>query len=503
MPYIAIAGFVVALLTVTSSTWRRILVFNARIAKYTAIWMLDVVRIRRLWLRLRGKPVVAIDAPFLMRRFCEDMGPTFIKFGQIVASSSGMFPDRYVAEFQKCLDRVRPFSFDEVNAILDEDLGEVGQRAIAEIDMSPLASASIAQVHTATLRDGSEVVIKVQRPGIADQVSADMRILRAIAWVAARLIKDAELANPVGIVDDFATTLVEELDFRKEANNLTHFNKIMAKLGQDGVRAPKPNPAFTSKRVLVMERFSGTRVDRADEIVARGVDAEESLVRGLQAWLKCVVLHGFFHGDVHAGNLMLLDDGDVGFLDFGIIGRFDGDQRRLVTDYMLAFSMGDYKKLAQVIADMGGVPDSLDMSAFAADLGEVFSPIRTSSFGDVDYAEMLPGVQRVATRHRMQMPREFVLILKQFLYFDRYAKLLAPDLNVFTDPRLILGLMGAIQAARAAEQAAAVETPVAVEKSTVEHLPAPEKASVPERMADKVRAATAPPRQPRAISAAA
>jgi predicted unusual protein kinase regulating ubiquinone biosynthesis (AarF/ABC1/UbiB family) len=454
MLYVVIAGIGLSLLSLALPTWRRVLVFHLHAAKYLGIWMLDACRARRLWLRLAGRPYVAIDLPFLMRRFCEDMGPTFIKFGQIVASSSGMFPERFVQEFRKCLDRVRPFPFTEVQRILAEDLGQVGMRNLASIDPRPLASASIAQVHTATLRDGTPVVVKVQRPGIAAQVAADMRIMRRLAWLAERLVRNAELANPVGIVDDFATTLAEELDFRREADNLRRFNEIMAELGHGNVRAPVPNLAFTSRRVLVMERFSGTRVDRADEILARGVDAEAALVSGLRAWLQCVVLHGFFHGDVHAGNLMLLDSGDVGFLDFGIIGRFGEAQRWLVTDYMLSFSMGDYRKLAQVTVAMGGVPETLDMDAFTADLAEVYAPIRTRSFGDVNYAELLPGIQRVATRHRMRMPREFVLILKQFLYFDRYAKLLAPKLNVFTDPRLILGLLGDIQKARAGQASA-------------------------------------------------
>jgi aarF domain-containing kinase len=455
MVYAVIAGMGLSLLALLIPTWRRIILFHLYAAKYAMLWLLDVSRVRRLWLRLRGRQQGApekpekIDLPFILRSFCEDMGPTFIKFGQIVASSAGMFPERYVVEFQKCLDRVRPFPFSEVKRILAEDLGEVGMRNLASIEPVPLASASIAQVHAATLRDGSGVVIKVQRPGIAARVAADMRILRRVAWLAERLVRNAELANPVGIVEDFAATLAEELDFRREAENLRHFNRIMAEHGQKNVRAPVPNTAFTSQRVLVMERFSGTRVDHADEILARGVNAEAALVTGLRSWLQCVVLHGFFHGDVHAGNLMLLHDGDVGFLDFGIIGRFTDRQRWLVTDYMLSFSLGDYRKLAQVTVDMGGVAEKLDMEAFARDLGAVYAPMRERSFGDVNYAELLPGIQRVSTRHRMRMPREFVLILKQFLYFDRYAKLLAPHLNVFTDPRLILGLMGDIQKARA------------------------------------------------------
>ncbi len=462
---VVLAGTVVALLTLSLiiPTWRRVLLFHLRAAKYLTIRLLEVCRVRRLWLRLRGRPYVAADGPFLMRRFCEDMGPTFIKLGQLVASSSGLFPERYVQEFRKCLDRVRPFPFTEVQRILLEELGE-DVHELVNIDPEPLASASIAQVHTATLQDGADVVIKVQRPNIAAQIAIDVRIMRRLAWAAERLVHNAELANPVGLVNDLATTLAEELDFQREADNMRHFNQIMADLGQTRVRAPVPYAAYTTRRVLVMERLFGPGVDRVDEILASGVDAEAALALGVRAWLQCLLLHGFFHGDVHAGNLMLLDNGDIGFLDFGIIGRFDDQQRWLVTDYMLAFSVGDYRKLAQVSVAMGGVPEGVDMDAFTADLAEVLTPIRTSAFGDVNYAELVPGIQRVATRHRMRLPREFVLILKQYVYFDRYAKMLAPRLNVFTDPRLILGLVGDIQKVRlglAPPVAAPAPSPVA------------------------------------------
>jgi len=317
------------------------------------------------------------------------------------------------------------------------------------IDPVPLASASIAQVHTARLRDGTDVVIKVQRPGIQQQIDADMKIMRLLAVIVSRLRKDARTANPVGVVDDFAQTLREELDFRKEAHNLDRFNEIMKQLGYTDIRAPVPHWGHTTSRVLVMERFLGARVDAVDEIRRRNVDAETKLVRGMRAWFQCVLFHGFFHGDVHAGNLMLLDDGDIGFLDFGIVGRFDDRQRRMVIDYLVAFATGNYRRLAEVIVEMGGAPDSLDLDTFAGDLRDTYAPLLEMKFGDIHYAKMIPKIHEVARRHRMTIPKEFVLITKQMLYFDRYAKLLAPELNVFTDPRLLAGLMTDIQKARA------------------------------------------------------
>jgi aarF domain-containing kinase len=435
-------------LTLLLPTTRRVWIFHLTALRYVLWWLGDLLGLRLLACKLSGRPYRRLTGPFLLRRFCEDMGPTYIKFAQIIASSAGMFPERYVIEFQKCLDHVRPFDFAEVERILRKELGEDKAAQLTEIDPEPLASASIAQVHTARIEDGTNVVIKVQRPGIIRRIDADVRLMRVIARLAARLIPTADLANPVGIVEDFAANLAEELDFRKEAHNLDRFNEIMAELGQARVRAPVPHWSYTTRRVLVMERFFGVRVDRADEILARGIDAEAALVTGMRAWFQCVVLYGFFHGDVHAGNLMLLDNDDIGFLDFGIVGRFNDEQRRMVTDYIIAFSLGDYRKLAEVITAMGSVPDGLDLDAFARDLEKTYAPLRQLAFADIQYGKMLPEIHRVARRHRMSMPREFVLITKQILYFDRYAKLLAPKLNVFTDPRLIAGLMMDIQKAR-------------------------------------------------------
>jgi predicted unusual protein kinase regulating ubiquinone biosynthesis (AarF/ABC1/UbiB family) len=434
------------LLSVVLPVPRRIWAFTVYSNKYFWLWVVDRIGLRRLF--IKKEKYERLTRPRLIRMFCEDMGPTFIKFGQIIASSAGMFPDRYVQEFQKVLDRVKPFPFDDVKRTLASELGNEKSSQLIDIEPKPLASASIAQVHTAKLKDGTPIVIKVQRPGIIGRCVADMKIMIFMAKVFSKLKKDAELVNPVGVVEDFASTLAEELDFRKEAANLDRFNDIMRELGHVNIRAPVPHHEYTTRRVLAMERFSGIRVDRYDEIRARGVDGETKLVAGLRGWFQCVVFYGFFHGDVHAGNLMLLDDEDVGFLDFGIVGRFNDRERWLVTDYMIAFSTGNYKRLAEIICEMAGTPPKLDMDAFVKDLGETYSPLLKLSFAEVNYADFLPGITRTASRHRVKMPKEFILITKQLLYFDRYAKALAPKLNVFTDPRLVLGMMQDIQKAR-------------------------------------------------------
>jgi predicted unusual protein kinase regulating ubiquinone biosynthesis (AarF/ABC1/UbiB family) len=395
------------------------------------------VVLRRSWQWLRR--FVAGErghAPELVRAAFEDLGPTYIKLGQIIASSHGLFPAAYCSEFQKCLDRVRPFPFAEVERIV---AAEVGRQHYRELDPTPLASASIAQVHAARLLDGSEVVIKIQRPGIERRVEADVKILGIWAW-AVSLIPTVELANPVGIVEDFRATIREELDFRLEAANMDEFNSIMAELHHTDVRAPTVHHDLTTRRVITMSRLHGVRVDDVDEVRKRTTDPEDRLILGLRAWFQCLIFHGFFHGDVHAGNLMLLDDAGLGFLDFGIIGRFAPRTRRLITDYIVAFATGDYAALARVLLSMDAVAQGVDLAAMAKDLERAYAPMLKLSFGDIKYGDILPGIMRVSVKHRMRLPREFVLVTKQMLYFDRYAKLLAPRLNIFSDPRLVAGV---------------------------------------------------------------
>ncbi len=376
--------------------------------------------------------------PARLREAFETLGPTYVKLAQLVASSEGMFPEPYCVEFRLCLDRVPPFSLDDVERTVREELGREPSEVFAELEARPLASASIAQVHGARLHDGTEVVVKVQRPRLERVVAADLRVLRTLAFCFERLPR-GEMANPRGIVDDFAQNLAEELDFRREAANLDEFNEIMRKHGLEGATAPAPMHEWSSARVLVMERFHGARIDDVERLAPIADQLEDKLLLGMRAWFRCMLVHGFFHGDVHAGNLMALDDGRIGFLDFGIVGRFDGERRLLSSRFLMAIAGRDFVGLARCMMEMGGITD-VDPELLGADLEVGCAPLLDPS-RPAKYADLLPIITRATLRHRMHMPRDFVLILKQMVYFDRYAKLLAPKLNIFSDPRIISALM--------------------------------------------------------------
>jgi predicted unusual protein kinase regulating ubiquinone biosynthesis (AarF/ABC1/UbiB family) len=388
--------------------------------------------------------------PARLREAFEALGPTYVKLAQLVASSEGMFPEPYCLEFRRCLDRVPSFSLEEVERTVREELGRDPKEIFATLEGEPLASASIAQVHCATLKDGADVVIKVQRPGLERTVAADLRVLRALAFCFERLPR-GESANPRGIVDDFAQNLAEELDFRREASNLDEFNEIVRKHGLDGVAAPAPYHEWSSPRVLVMERFHGARIDDLERLAPIADQLEGKLLLGMRAWFRSLLVHGFFHGDVHAGNLMALDDGRIGFLDFGIVGRFDGERRLLSSQFLMAIAGRDFVGLARCMMEMGNVTD-VDPEALGADLeigcASLLDPTRPAK-----YADLLPIITRATLRHRMSVPRDFVLILKQMVYFDRYAKLLAPNLNIFSDPRIVAALMEDIVLAQSAAAA--------------------------------------------------
>ena len=406
------------------------------------LWKLLGRTLAVFWIGLRfGIPWIVLRKrrPELTRRAFEELGSTYVKLGQIVASSPGLFPQAYVTEFQKCLDRVPPFPFEQVQQIVESELGKPMNEAFAEVTRAPIAAASIAQVHAAKLPSGQDVVIKVQRPKIRGRVDADLWFMHKFAWIAEKLFLNMRLANATGVIEDFHQTIHEELDFKVEARNMDQFNEIMAKHGDaDKVCAPYVYWDHTTTRLLTMERFHGFKADDVDSARGAGLDTEHWLRIGMRSWNLTMMLHGFFHGDVHAGNLMLLPDREqIGFIDFGIVGRFTDHQRMQVLRYVLCFSTGDYTELAKVLVEMGAADQSVDTDAMAADLNRLYAPLVENSLSELDYGSILPDIVANSRKHGIRMPREFILILKQLLYFDRYAKLAAPNLNVFNDVYLM------------------------------------------------------------------
>jgi predicted unusual protein kinase regulating ubiquinone biosynthesis (AarF/ABC1/UbiB family) len=390
-------------------------------------------------LRQRRRPDRAALAAREARDAFAELGPTYVKLAQLIASSPGLFPEVLSDELRSLLDRVPPIPYADVCDVIRTELGVDPSTLFRRFDPEPLASASIAQVHTAELLDGTDVVVKVQRPGIRDRLAADLRILMRIARILERTSAKGRMANPIAVVEDFATTLSEELNFVVEARSMETFDANLRAFGtNDGVRVPAVHWPLTTPRVLTMERIHGYKIDDLAQLNTTGWDLADALKRGVRAWMEAALEHGFFHGDVHAGNLMLDTDGNVVFLDFGIVGRLDPKTKEIIRHGLPALIVhGDFKAVATAIYEMGAVLKPADLEQSAADIAEIVEPILGKPLSEISYGQVLIDIVRIGTRYEVRLPRELVLVAKQMLYFERYAKLMAPDWNILNDPDLI------------------------------------------------------------------
>jgi ubiquinone biosynthesis protein len=365
-----------------------------------------------------------------LRVAAEHLGPTYIKLGQIISSGEGLFPEELVAQFRKCRDQVPAETFDVVRKVVEDDLGRPLDAVFSSFDPNPLAAASIAQVHRATLRTGEDVVVKVQRPTVSQRVSADLRVM---AWIAPRMvgrIPVAALANPPALVELFADTITEELDFRLEAENMLDVARAYALLGQRGYVVPRPHPELVTRRVLVMERLSGFNFGDVVGMKDAGVDTHEVVRTGMVGFMEGALVHGIFHGDLHSGNLFVLPDGRTALLDFGITGRLSEAKRLAFLRLLIGGSVNDIRAQMEALRDLGALPPDADIDEVIRELnleGPVVDP--TQLTGD----EMVTEIQKTVKAllgFGARMPKELMLFVKNMVFLDGAIATLAPDLDI-------------------------------------------------------------------------
>jgi ubiquinone biosynthesis protein len=360
------------------------------------------------------------------------LGPTYVKMGQIISSGEGIFPSELVTEFRQLRDKVPPEPYETVQRTVEEELGAPLSSVFASFDTTALASASIAQVHRATLLSGEEVVVKVQRPRVAELVRKD---LRAMSWFAPHLIGRipiSALANPPALVELFAETIVEELDFRLEAQNMLDTGRVLRSTGQQAAMiVPRPHPHLVTKRVMVMERLDGFAFDDVVGMQAAGIDTEAVIRASMVAFLEGVILHGVFHGDLHGGNLFVMRDGRVALLDHGITGRLSETKRLAFLKLMLAGTTNDVKLQIQALCELGALPLDTDINQVVKDLnldGPVKDPTKMSP--DELIAEVR-NITKSLLGYGARMPKELMLYIKDLLFLDGAIATLAPNLDLF------------------------------------------------------------------------
>ncbi|KAJ1403229.1 ABC1 family-domain-containing protein [Ochromonadaceae sp. CCMP2298] len=315
------------------------------------------------------------SVPKTVRRMFEEFGATYIKLGQFIASSPTIFPAEYVTEFQACLDSSPTVAYSTIRGIIEEDLGRPIAAVYASVDPIPLASASIAQVHRARLLDGTEVVIKVRKPGVDSTLKADLSFL-LIASKVVEFINPALSALSVSsIMADIRDSMFDELDFRKEIENLDNFRAFLAKYEIEDAVAPRPYPAASNIRVLTMQYLKGVPLVDLEGLKKYTASPEATLVSALRTWALTVSMNDKFHADVHAGNLLVLEDGKVGFIDFGIVGKISDKFRSAIGDLFEALVADDFKGVAVALVQMGATDSNVNIDKFASELGAVVKKI--------------------------------------------------------------------------------------------------------------------------------
>jgi ubiquinone biosynthesis protein len=387
---------------------------------------------RVLSFRQEPLPGHRLNAPERLRMVFEELGPSFIKLGQVLACRPDMLPIAYAQELCKLTDSVSPFPFEQAKEIVERELGGPLDALFAEFDPVPVAAASIAQVHRALLPDGVEVMVKVQRPNIERIIARDISILRGLAELIEAHVPEMAPYNVQGIVEEFARTINRELDFFMEASNAVRLRKNFEK--SNDLYIPRVFPDVSSKRVLVMERIEGVRIDDFESLDRKGFVRHGLSQKGAAAFFQMVFRDGFFHADPHPGNIFVLEDGRLSLVDFGIMGRVTEENMEYFARSFLALVNRDYDSLVQQYMSLGFVAEEVvDLERFQRELKEDFRELLEPYYGmkvkQIDFGAYVDRVTQILLRHRLRLPQNLYLIDKALITLEGILKQLDPEFD--------------------------------------------------------------------------
>ncbi len=377
-----------------------------------------------------GVPVRApFPSPRRIRIALEELGPSFIKLGQLLSTRADIFPPEYVEEFRKLQDQVPPESFRAVRKIIEKSLKKKLKEVFEEFDTECIAAASVAQVHAARLRSGEKVAVKVVRPGIDKLIQEDIRLMYVLAAKIEKHFELGEILGAVNLVKEFERTIFKELDMTVEAGNIQKFSLNFEKI--DEIHIARVFWEHTSKSVLTMEYIPGIKVDRVASLVEHGIDPKEIAMIGLRSLSRQLMEFGYFHADPHPGNTLVMYDGRVALVDFGIMGYLDEEMMLQIANVFLGYAEHDYGLIMEALLDAGLVnEDTMDLKSFKRDLRQMSEPFYGRSLQTISVRDVYDETMELVLRYQMRLPRDLLLLFKTFVQTESLGKILGSDASI-------------------------------------------------------------------------
>ncbi len=377
------------------------------------------------WLRRNKLP----SYPVRMRQALEDLGPIFIKFGQILSTRRDLLPREFADEFAKLQDAVPPFPGTQARAQIERAFGCPIEDLLDDFDETPIASASVAQVHGARLKDGKQVVVKVLRPDIERVIRRDVGLLLLIASLANRYWGEARRLRPLDVVADYKKTILDELDLQREAANASQLRRNWE--GSDILFVPEVYWDLTSRNVLVMERIHGTPISNIEALKAQGISMQKLGEQGVEVFFTQVFRDNFFHADMHPGNIFVEPSGRYIAVDFGIVGSLTTDDQRYLAENLLAFFNRDYRRVAELHVESEWVPSGTRVDEFETAIRSVCEPIFNKPLSEISFGHFLLNLFQTARRFDMEVQPQLVLLQKTLLYIEGLGRQLYPELDLW------------------------------------------------------------------------
>lgn len=357
----------------------------------------------------------------------EELGPTFIKMGQLLSTRADLIPQDILEELSKLQDNVLPDNFDIIKDTLESELNGTISEHFIDFDTVPIASASIGQVYRAKTLNYEDVIVKVQRPDVAYKINADIVILKGIARALNERITDSPV-DFVEIIDELSNSLLNELDYTQEGNNADRFRKNF--IDEDYIYIPKVYWEYTTKKVLTMEYVNGTSIKNKDILISKGFDLKKIAHNGAWSILLQIYEFGFFHGDPHPGNILVKDDGKISYIDFGIVGYIDRSNREMLIELFKAFADNDAEEVIDILSELGAIRADTDIKSLKSDMSGVINYFYNTPLKNINMNDTMRKIMSVVYKHKLILPPEFTLLLKSLAIIEGVGNNLDPDFSI-------------------------------------------------------------------------